>query len=137
MKVGFDLDGVLDRPVLATLLRTLLSAGVEVHIITGTFDESDSWQGPQAKREKLARLNIPYRESISPVPGPGHPATAVFHCLYAADEHYGLEYRLRDLGMRKGALCEKLGITLFLDDSEIYAKMIPLMSGGTTVLHVR
>lgn len=150
MKVGFDLDGTLDRPSVRDLALALIAAGHEVHIITGIFSESGSWQDLHSKIQKLDRLGIPneyYDDGKCPKCGSGEgfnivnaepgEKTAHLHTLYAMPDTYSRDYRLADMGLRKGALCEKLGITLFFDDSEDYVKMIPKMSGGTTVLHVR
>jgi hypothetical protein len=144
MRVAFDLDGTLDRPAIADLARVLLAGGHEVHIITGVFSEAGDWQGAATKRKKLRRIGIPFHEDenmlgetirvIDQFPQQG----ARLHILYAVDhEKYDRDYRLVDLGLRKGALCEQLGIDLVIDDSEMYCKYIPAMSGGTTVLHVR
>lgn len=147
MRVAFDLDGTLDRPAIRDLALVLLKAGHEVHIITGVFLEAGEWQSTAEKRKKITRLGIPYEEQFpSDIAAPsvivrseeGYEHYAVLHVLNAVDgEKYDREYRLVDLGLRKGALCEKLGITLFIDDSETYCKFVPAMSGGTTVLHVR
>lgn len=131
MKVAFDLDGTLDRPVLRDLCLALLEGGHEVHIITGTFTEAIGWQDAAAKREKLARLGIPFDAMHF---GPG---IATLHVLDAVPQTYSREYRLIDLGLRKGELCERHGVQLVLDDSETYCEMIPKMAGGTQVLHVR
>lgn len=140
MRVAFDLDGTLDRPAIAALAKTLLAGGHEVHVITGTFTEAVGWQDSAAKRTKLLRLGIPFRSTVekglvSGVPIDGN--SAVLHILDAVPITFGQDYRLRDLGLRKGALCEVLGIELFLDDSDTYCEMVPKMSGGTQVLHVR
>lgn len=134
MRVGFDLDGVLDIPVMADLLRALIEGGHEVHIITGTFTEATGWQDAAAKREKLHRHGIPFVSEGMPA---ANAPVAVLHILDAVPQSYDQSYRLRDLGLRKGALCEKLGIKVFIDDSETYCELIPAMSGDTTVLHLR
>lgn len=133
MRIGFDLDGTLDRPALAELAKSLLADGHEVHIITGVFDEAGDWQNGAAKYVKLVGLGIQCHE----YPAVRQHGTAMLHVLHAVDVSFGLEYRLRDLGLRKGALCHKFGITMFFDDSETYCEMLPKMSGSTQVLHVR
>jgi hypothetical protein len=134
MKVGFDLDGTLDIPSILELARTLLMNEVEVHVITGVFKEASGWQDVGAKHRKLSRLDLPYYEyTIGASPSPG---VAMLHILEAAGQEFDREYRLADLGLRKGALCEVLGLTLFFDDSKLFCQMIPKMSGGTTVLKV-
>lgn len=139
MRVGFDLDGTLDKPCLAALAVELMKAGHEVHVITGVFPEAKDWQDAQAKRRKLARIGVPYKETSDGLTllygEDGYHAQ--LHILYAVTSTYDRDYRLIDLGLRKGALCEELGIEMFFDDSERYCEMIPKMSGSTTVLHVR
>jgi hypothetical protein len=139
MKVGFDLDGVLDRPVLKTLCLALLIAGIETYCITGVFPEALHWQDADAKRRKMDRLGIPYVEMGKRyIPKEEEMIGKVrLHILTAVPSTFDRDYRLADLGLRKGALCEELGIELFIEDSELYAEMIPKMSGATTVLLVR
>ena len=132
MKIGFDLDGTLDRPAMAELVRALLKQGHEVHIITAIFLEAGSWQTHQEKRAKLARLNVPFVEWPS-----GCPNRATLHIMEAMPETYPRDYRLTDIGMRKGALCEQLGIEMYFDDSATYCETMKAMHGGLTVLHVR
>jgi hypothetical protein len=143
MTVGFDLDGTLDKPALRNLCNALLKAGHEVHIITGIFREAGDWQSSGAKHDKLDALGIAHEvhdniggESIVMLYGPEGPR-AILHTLYAVKETFPLDYRLRDLGLRKGALSQKLGLDLFFDDSETYMKMMPCMDGNVTLLHVQ
>jgi hypothetical protein len=145
MKVGFDLDGVLDRPVLKALCLALLAAGIETYCITGVFPEALQWQDADAKRRKMDRLGIPYvemgKKHILEVSTRSKEEEMIgkvrLHILTAVASTFDRDYRLADLGLRKGALCEELGIELFIEDSELYAEMIPKMSGGTTILLVR
>jgi hypothetical protein len=136
MKIGFDLDGTLDRPVLRDLCVALLQAGHEIHIISGVFPDATGWQDGPAKHEKLARLGIPVREwgrSTAQEMAQKGPY-AYLHVLNALPSTFDRNYRLIDLGLRKGEICERLGITLFVEDSALYAEMLPKMSGGTLVL---
>jgi len=130
VKVGFDLDGTLDKPSLSLLAQALLNAGHEVHIITSHFKEGGDWQSPASKREKLARLSL--RASVDLQPG-----WCQLHILDAVDASFPLEYRLRDLGLRKGEMCERLGISVFFDDSPTFCDVFRLMNGATTMLQVR
>lgn len=131
MIIGFDLDGTLDKPSLAGLCQILLAAGHEVHIITGTFPEAAGWQDAEAKRRKLNRLRISFTEQDVVKMG-----AARLHVLNAVPSTFDRDYRLADLGLRKGALCEELGIEIFFDDSALYCEMIPKMDGDVTVLQV-
>jgi hypothetical protein len=131
MKIGFDLDGTLDKPALANLCNAMLQAGHEVHIITGIFAEAGAWQGVDAKLAKLERIGVPAQQGLAPY------GAATLWPLVAVDVSFGLEYRLRDLALRKGDLSHKLGLEVFLDDSETYMKFMPVMNGGLTLLHVQ
>lgn len=137
MKVAFDLDGTLDRATLRDLCLHLLRTGVEVSIITGVFPEAAGWQDAQAKRAKLNRLGIPFDErheldDIEPVA----EGIARLYVLNAVPQTFDRPYRLVDLGLRKGALCERLGAQMIFDDSSTYVEMVPKMSGDTLVLKV-
>jgi hypothetical protein len=133
MKIGFDLDGTLDRQAVRNLLMALLREGWEVYVISGVFTEAGAWQNGDAKRAKMNRLGIPFDE----FPGPAGRGRVKLHILEAMPESYPRDYRLADLGLRKGALCESLGIDLFVDDSATYCEMIPKMAGDVTVIQVR
>lgn len=133
IRIGFDLDGTLDKPALAVLARVLMNnPAVEVHIITGIFAEAGEWQSLEAKKRKLQRLGI--AASLWPHAVPG---TAQLHALTAVDQSFGLDYRLRDLGLRKAVLTEEHGISVFIDDSKTYCDIMPAMNGGLTILQVR
>jgi hypothetical protein len=139
MKFAFDLDGTLDKPALASLANVLLKAGHEVHIFSGVFLEAGEWQSAASKFAKLKRLGIEtnFVENAKHYPVGTYGNYAILHCLNAVDPSFGRDYRLADLGLRKGALSDKLRIDVIFDDSEIYVKMIPAMNGRVTVLHVR
>lgn len=122
MRVGFDLDGVLDHPAMADLYNTLAEQGHDVYVITGVFPEAD-WQLAEEKWEKLDRNGL-----CKPTE---------FIILTAVGPEFPLEYRLRDLGLRKGNECEKHEIDIFFDDSELYCETIPKMCGRVKVVQVR
>lgn len=61
MKYGFDLDGTLDRPVIAELARALHAAGHEIHIITAS-PFGNPKHSKNAKETKLAALRVPYHQ---------------------------------------------------------------------------
>ena len=134
MTIGFDLDGTLDHPALAELAKSLIGSGHDVHIITGCFPEAGEWQGHEAKQEKLDLLGIPFSISQDTI----EPKTATLHILDAVDyKKFPTDYRLRDLGLRKGALCFELGIEIYIDNSEDFCKTVPSMNAGVAVLQVR
>lgn len=131
MKIGFDLDGTLDRPAIRDLALALLHDGHEVHIVTGMFPDGQMWQGEKTKVRKLKRLGIPFTTwPETPIEG-----RAILHIIEAipVSAAKNLEYVLRDLGLRKGALCEEHGITILFDDSQTYCEMARRMSDVTTV----
>lgn len=121
---------------------SLLKDGHEVHIVTGVFTEARGWQDRQAKHAKLRRLGIPF-EDHDPLTGitmvfadPDVANRAHLRVLDAVPSTFDRQYRLVDLGLRKGAYCEEHGITLFFEDSTLYCEMIPKMSGNTLTLKV-
>ena len=132
MTIGFDLDGTLDHPALATLCKALLTGGHTVHIISGAFPEAGPWQDIETKCNKLEVLGIPYS-----LPEEEEEGTAILHVLEAVDhKKFTHEYRVGDLGLRKGALCFELGIEVYIDNSADYCKIIPAMNRGVAVLQV-
>lgn len=138
MKIGFDLDGTIDSPQMSALVSALLKASVEVHIITGVFDEAGEWQNADAKIQKLQRHGIPAILMSDDMRGQlVMDGFARVHVLHAMDTTYPRDYRLVDLALRKGALCDKLGIIIYVEDSELFANHIPHMSRGTQVLLVK
>jgi len=144
MKIGFDLDGTLDRPAMRALCKHLLRSNQQVYIITGVFPEARGWQDEAAKRAKLERLGIPYyvceeldlNSDKAILEGDIHDPVAQLYVLNAVPSTFDRDYRLIDLGLRKGALCERLGVEMFFDDSSTYCEMLPKMSGNTLVLKV-
>lgn len=62
-KIGFDLDGTLDRPEIAALARVLFAAGVEIHIITAGYvgeTEETAAEMVARKEARLEFLGVPY-----------------------------------------------------------------------------
>jgi hypothetical protein len=135
VKVGFDLDGTLDRPALRDLALSLAAAGHEVHIISGCFLEAGDWQDHFSKWKKLVRLGLASGGSgIGYAPIPGVHVTI----LDAVDhEKFDRDYRLADLGLRKGAYIERNRIEVMFDDSELYCKVMPSMCGAQVVQVLR
>jgi hypothetical protein len=132
MKLGFDLDGTLDKPALRDLALALLAAGHEVHVISGCFLEAGEWQDEQAKLEKLVRLGLAQKgetDGTFKLPERLH-----IEVLAAVDhEKFDRDYRLADLGLRKGAYLDRNGIELMFDDSELYCKLMPAYCGAKIV----
>lgn len=127
MKIGFDLDGTLDRPAVRDLALELLASRNEIHVISGSFTEAGDWQDPTAKREKLVRLGFDLSD----------PKLIVTVLDALPQEKFDREYRLVDLGLRKGAYIEKNGIEIMFDDSEVYCKTMPNMCGAQIVQVLR
>lgn len=139
MKIGYDLDGTLDKEPVRKLALALAKEGHEVHVITGMFPDGQSWQGVEAKIRKMKRLgfrnftyNMTRHVELEYADGP----LVFLHILEAqpVSPTRNLEYVLRDLGLRKGALIEELGIELMFDDSATYCEMVRRTSGATTAL---
>lgn len=122
MIIGFDLDGTLDKRGVRDLAYCLYRNRHTVYIITASFKDA-KWQDKKSRLEKLERLGI----QVISIDGdrivddtdelgvhliilPAQPVTP------AKD----MAYVLRDIGMRKGALIEELGIELMFDDSHDY-----------------
>ncbi len=140
MKAAFDLDGTLDRPGIAKLANALLNAGHRVYIMTSHFKEGGEWQSPMSKMEKLRRVGVPFEYTTGPLGKTifyGEAQRAELIILEAVDVSFSLDYRLRDLGLRKGELCERLGVDLIVDDSPAFAEVFRLMNGHTNFLQVR
>jgi hypothetical protein len=135
MKIGFDLDGTLDRPGMAELAKVLLAGGHEVFVISGCFDEAGAWQDEGAKWAKLVRLGLAVETDLFPpyMAEPGLHLT-VLHAV--SHEKFDRDYRLADIGLRKGAFIAEQGIQVMFDDSEMYCKLMPAYCGAT-IAHVR
>ena len=129
MRVGFDLDGTLDRFAVRDLALALLAAGHEVHIVSGCFLEAGDWQDETAKLEKLVRLGL---AQVGPTFGKFKFSENLRIMILEAVSHieFDRDYRLADLGLRKGAYLEKNGISLMFDDSELYCKLMPAYCGA-------
>lgn len=118
MKIAFDLDGTLDKPAIAQLALVLDRSGHEVHVITGAFPDA-KWQSDEHKIAKMERLGL-HRFCYD---GRLHSIIAL-----ETSPSRNLDYVLRDLGLRKGALCEELGIEIIFDDSALYCDMVKKVS---------
>jgi deoxycytidylate deaminase len=153
MKIGFDLDGTLDKPALLKLAKDLLAAGHEIHIITGVFPESNALLQAPGKYDKLVRMGLAKRVYVpaeAPPPikkrkGRRKPAVVAItqpsykwefekgvfvHVITAMPATYDREYRLVDVAFTKAALIEALGVEIMFDDSELYCKHMPAMCGA-------
>jgi hypothetical protein len=122
MRFGFDLDGCLDKPELRELARILFAAGHEIHIITAIFPDAPN-QTHHVKHEKVNRLRI------------AHTKLHIVEAMPVTANH-GLDYVRREIGRGKGSLCDKLGIDIMFDDSQLYIDMVNAVS-NTVTAHVR
>ena len=95
-RYGFDLDGVLSRPVLARLANDLYDAGHEVYIVTGGLADTGEWT-LEERRKRLEKYGVRYSEII--------------RCI---------EPDINNIGAAKGRACDRLGIGLLIDDSYPY-----------------
>ena len=138
MRVGFDLDGTLDRPAVRDLALALLKGGHQVYVITGCFLEAGPWQDEDAKFVKLARLGLIKATLDDGYEGYDVPENLHVMVLPAVDhKEFDRDYRLADLGLRKGAYISQMGIEVMFDDSELYCKMMPSMCGAQIVQVLR
>jgi len=127
MKIGFDLDGCLDRERVLWLAKELWHRGHEIHVISGIFTESGTWQSEDSKKAKVMKLWT----ALS-----GWPSMVTLHVINSSP---GIprEDRLVDIGLQKGALCQRLGIAMMFDDSDTYTKVMKAMAGDLIVCHVK
>lgn len=116
-KIGFDLDGTLDRPEIAALARLLYAAGVEIHIITVGALDGD---GPEAtevmharKVERLAFLSIPYQH---------------LHVVTGAN--------FDEAGEEKAAIVNYYELPIVIDDSGSFVKAL-VADTSAMVLHLK
>lgn len=134
MKIGFDLDGTLDRAPVRALAKSLLADGHEIFVISGCFLEAGDWQNHDAKYVKLERMGFPVRYSGSLDGGPGWDILNTrFHVAIldaVSHERFDRQYRLVDLGLRKGAYIAAHGIEMMFDDSALYCETMPSMCGA-------
>lgn len=107
---GFDLDGTLDRPGIAQLANDLHDAGHEVWVVTGGLADAGEWT-QEARRRKLAALGVRY--------------TGIARCINPD---------VRQVGIQKGEVCARLGITILLDDDRLYLDGAASASGVTRLL---
>ena len=122
--IGFDMDGTLDIPAVRDLAAALAVAGHEVHVITGMFPQWESpWQDEAAKYEKFDGFNL--------------PKSVHLHIIEAlpVQTDRNIDYVLRELNLRKGDLCRRLGVSVMIEDSSLCATMKAMC--GTTVLRIQ
>jgi len=111
LKIGLDIHGVISRKpeMFAVFSRTLLDAGHEVHVITGSaLDHA---------RKELADYGIEY----------SHLFSITDHHILMGTEKTHLEegrpcFSPRIWDKTKAEYCKEVGIHLHLDDSLEYAK---------------
>jgi hypothetical protein len=115
VKIGFDLDGTLDRPELAKLANQYYSTGHEVHVITVVqLGQAGYVTTRKAKIDKLAKLGVKYTK---------------LHLVR------GQTYS--ECGIAKAEVINKEGIVLMFDDAPTFVKMMVKFTRGCTVLEVQ
>lgn len=107
---GFDLDGTLDNLVLAQLANDLYDAGHEVWVVTGGLADTGEWT-LEARERRLAALGVRY--------------TGIVRCIHPD---------IRQVGLLKGRECERLGISVLVDDDRQYLEAVAVASGVTRLL---
>jgi len=130
MKIGFDLDGTLDRVEIQNLAHALLLGGHRVYVLTGCFLEAGEWQNYEAKYEKLGRMGFAWEDQDG-----WKLQDNMFIEIFDAVDHkkFDRDYRLADIGLRKGDFIAREGIEIMFDDSELYVAMMPKMCGAQIV----
>ena len=113
-KAGFDVHGTVDRyPQLFNALGALLvSAGVEVHIITG------SPAGPKIEKE-LADAGMVKGQNYTHFFSVVDYNKENFHNV-ETDEQGNFWMDIDQWNRTKGDYCEREGIDFIFDDSEVY-----------------
>ena len=115
MKVGFDLDGTLDRPEIARLANMYYDAGIEVHVITVVqLGQTGYITTRKAKMDKLTLLGVRYTK---------------LHLVR------GQTYN--ECGIAKADVINAEGIVLMIDDAPSFVKMIVKHAPGCLVLEVQ
>jgi len=114
VKVGFDLDGTLDRPELAQLARVLYDAGCEIHVITANaIAVAKYYQTREDKEKKLLRLGVLYTEL-----------------------HLAAGTTFSEVGQEKARIIREQGIEVMFDDSTTFCNMMEEHSDAV-ILRVR
>jgi hypothetical protein len=115
VKIGFDLDGTLDRPELAKLANQYYSTGHEVHVITvNRLGMMHYTASRHDKVKKLAKLGVKYTK---------------LHLV--GGETYS------ECGIAKAEIITREGIVLMFDDSPTFVKMMMKYTTGCTILEVQ
>ena len=115
MKIGFDLDGTLDRPVIAQMANMYFDAGFEVHVITVCQLAQAGYITSKAdKIKKLEKLGVRYTK---------------LHLVRGAT--------YSECGVAKADVINKEGIVLMFDDAPTFVKMITKFAPTCVVLEVQ
>ena len=115
MKIGFDLDGTLDRPELARLANMYMDAGFEVHVITVVQLGQAGYITTKAEKiKKLAKLGVRYTK-LHLVRGETYSAC----------------------GVAKAEVINEEGIIMMFDDAPTFVKMTVKFTKNCTVLEVQ
>jgi hypothetical protein len=115
IRVGFDLDGTLDRPELTKLANMYYDAGFEVHVITVSQLAQAGYITTRAeKMKKLSKLGVKYTK---------------LHLVRGAT--------YTECGMAKADVINAEGIVLMFDDAPTFVKMMVKFTKSCTVLEVQ
>lgn len=106
-RYGFDLDGTVSLPAIRDLANDLYDAGHDVYIITGGLADSGEWT-MQARIDRLQEYGVRYTEIVRV-----------------------LDPDISKLGRLKGDECNRLGVSVMLDDA------VPYLVGIGEVSHVQ
>lgn len=116
-RVGFDLDGTLDRPEIAALARLLYAAGVEIHVITVGALGGDAPEDAEAmymrKIERLTFLDVPFTKV-----------------------HVVTGDNFSDAGEEKAAIINAYEIPIMVDDAPTFVSVM-VKDTSAMILHLK
>jgi len=93
---GFDLDDTLTVSGIRQMANDLFQAGHSVYVITGAFADTGEWT-LEGRIQQLTDLGVSYTEII--------------RCIAPTWE---------EIGRMKGEACDRLHISVFIDDFDVY-----------------
>lgn len=114
MKYAFDLDGTLDRSRVRRLATHLHNAGHELFVLTGAMQDTGMWTAA-ARRQKLDALGLEFIKDDH-----------VHRCFGNT---------LEEIGQRKAAVLNELGIDIIFEDSSTFTREI-MQHSKALVLYV-
>lgn len=123
MKYGFDIDGTITAHPreMAGIMKALVEAGHEVHVITGHI--GDAKIEIEVREQQLARLLCPVLRGV--------------HYQHLHSVEGTRENIMETVGKAKGCLCRDLDIEMMFENEMDYIRRIRAYSPRTACLEVR